>query len=177
MPSVDHEQLAQRFLPDVVIEFSTRRRKSVAARWAGAGVIHVSAPASLPVAAVERHVEQTVRKLRDSALDRGISLDELAQFLNKKYLGGRASWASISWVSTMNNRWGSCSVQSRTIRISHRLKTVPVYVLSSVVLHELVHTFVPNHSAEFWSWMNRYEDFHRAEGYLQAYETWGPSRL
>lgn len=177
MPTPALEQLAQRYLPDVVIEYSTRRRKSISARWAGAGVIHIQAPTTLPVDTLERHIKDTIRKLRGSATDNDLSLDELATHLNKKYLRNQASWTSISWVTTMNNRWGSCSVNTRTIRISHRLRTVPLYVLSSVVLHELIHTFVPNHSAEFWAWMNRYEDFHRAEGYLQAYETWGPYRL
>lgn len=46
-------------------------------------------------------------------------------------------------------RWGSCSAHGR-ISLSWRLMLAPPEVLEAVVLHELAHIRVPNHSAEFY---------------------------
>ncbi|MDU7286499.1 MAG: M48 family metallopeptidase [Corynebacterium kroppenstedtii] len=67
----------------------------------------------------------------------------------------------------------SCSTDTGRIRISHYLKDVPDYVLDQVIVHELVHTFIPNHSAEFYAWAHRVDYWERADGYLEAYQRWG----
>ena len=59
------------------------------------------------------------------------------------------------------------------IRISDRLKEVPGYVLDSVIIHELVHTWIPDHGAEFHEWADRAPRVDRASGYLEAYGRWG----
>ena len=53
----------------------------------------------------------------------------------------------------------------------HRLRNVPDYVLDSVLVHELTHTFIHDgHSADFWSWADKAPRAERAKGFLEA---WG----
>jgi len=52
-------------------------------------------------------------------------------------------------ISSARTRWGSCS-PSGTISFSWRLITTPSEVVDYVIIHELVHTVVHNHSKRFW---------------------------
>ena len=76
-------------------------------------------------------------------------------------------------MSNQNTRWGSCTTGTGDIRISDRLAQVPDYVLDAVIVHELVHTFIPGHSGEFWRWADRAPRAERAKGYLEAYQRFG----
>lgn len=56
----------------------------------------------------------------------------------------------------MKTRWGSCSPRSGKIRFSLRLAEKPDDCIEYVVLHELVHLKVANHSADFKALLSRY---------------------
>ena len=53
-------------------------------------------------------------------------------------------------ISSARTRWGSCSSLG-TLSFTYRLVMAPREVLEYVVLHELVHTQVRNHSKTFWN--------------------------
>jgi predicted metal-dependent hydrolase len=53
-------------------------------------------------------------------------------------------------ISSARTRWGSCSPLS-TLSFTYRLVMAPLEVVDYVVLHELVHTQVRNHSKTFWN--------------------------
>lgn len=53
-------------------------------------------------------------------------------------------------LSNAKKRWGSCSRGNR-LRFSWRLIMAPEPVIEYVVLHELAHTKVKNHSPAFWN--------------------------
>jgi predicted metal-dependent hydrolase len=53
-------------------------------------------------------------------------------------------------ISSARTRWGSCSSLG-TLSFTYRLIMTPPEVVDYVVLHELVHTQVRNHSKKFWS--------------------------
>jgi hypothetical protein len=53
-------------------------------------------------------------------------------------------------VSAAARRWGSCGVND-TLNLSWRLVMAPLRVIDSVVVHELVHTEIRNHSKGFWA--------------------------
>lgn len=52
-------------------------------------------------------------------------------------------------LSSARTRWGSCSSRG-TISLNWRLVLAPAEVVDYVILHELAHLRVPNHSKEFW---------------------------
>ena len=52
-------------------------------------------------------------------------------------------------ISSARTRWGSCSSLG-TLSFTYRLVMAPPEVLDYVILHELVHTRVRNHSRTFW---------------------------
>lgn len=54
-----------------------------------------------------------------------------------------------SFIRSQRTRWGTCSVKGN-ISLNWRLILVPKYVAEYVILHELMHTKVLNHSHRFW---------------------------
>lgn len=53
-------------------------------------------------------------------------------------------------ITSARTRWGSCSPNG-SLNFSWRLIMAPMESIDYVVLHELVHTVVHNHSRQFWN--------------------------
>lgn len=149
---------------------SARRRRTVSAYRDGGQTI-VLIPARF-TAAEERHwVQVMLRRLEAGESRRRPTDDALmarAIELSDSYLHGRARPSSVRWVSNQHRRWGSCSPDDATIRLSTRLRGMPAYVLDYVVLHELAHLINPNHDAAFWALLEGYPKVERARGYLEG---------
>ncbi len=77
--------------------------------------------------------------------------------------------ASIRWSTTQIKRWGSCTLDTREIRISARLRVVPEWVLDAVIVHELAHLLEPTHSARFRQLEQRYPRRDEADVFLEGY--------
>ena len=56
----------------------------------------------------------------------------------------------------MKTRWGTCNHRTKVIWMNVRLAEKPLECIEYVVLHELVHTVVPNHGPEFKAYLDRY---------------------
>ena len=70
--------------------------------------------------------------------------------------------------------WGSCSPRG-TLSFNWRLALAPLEVLDYVVVHELCHLRVPNHSRRFWELVERHRPHWRQQReWLRAY---GPELL
>lgn len=60
-------------------------------------------------------------------------------------------------INSSSGRWGSCSTR-KDINLSYYLLLLPQHLIDYVLLHELTHTCVMNHSAEFWEMLDRLTD-------------------
>ena len=58
--------------------------------------------------------------------------------------------------------WGSCSPRG-TLSFNWRLALAPLEVLDYVVVHELCHLRVPNHSRRFWALVERHRPHWRRQ--------------
>ncbi|SDI75153.1 hypothetical protein SAMN05421869_10716 [Nonomuraea jiangxiensis] len=97
------------------------------------------------------------------------ALLERARELSARYLDGEPEPVSVRWVDNQQHRWGSCTPENGTIRISTRLKGLPEWVINYVIIHELVHLLVPSHGAKFWALVEQYPKAERARGFLEGF--------
>lgn len=76
--------------------------------------------------------------------------------------------APVRWdLRRMKSRWGSCASRKRFIRFNLQLAEQPVECIEYVVVHELAHLSVQNHSPAFWSVVARHlPDWHARRALL-----------
>ena len=155
---------------EVEIRRSTRRRRTIQAYRDGDRTI-VLVPAHLSPEQEREEVARLVARL-DARVARTPAGDEelmaRARTLSDRYLDGRAVPSSVRWVTNQTQRWGSCTAATGAIRISHRVRDMPDYVVDHVVLHELAHLLEPNHSPRFWALLADYPHAVKAEGFLEG---------
>ncbi|MCA1823543.1 MAG: M48 family metallopeptidase [Frankia sp.] len=154
--------------PQVEVRRSARRRRTVSAFREGGRTV-VLLPARLTAKQEREWVERMVAQLDARDARRRPSDDELmarAQALSARYLGGRAEPTSVRWVGNQAARWGSSTPVDGTVRLSHRLQQFPEWITDYVLVHELAHLIVPDHSAQFWALVRRYPRAERARGFL-----------
>jgi predicted metal-dependent hydrolase len=116
------------------------------------------------IATILERLAERERRRRPSDAD----LESRARELSRRHLGGRAVPASVRWVSNQRARWGSCTPDDGTIRLSTRLRGMPSWVVDYVLVHELAHLLVPGHGADFWKLVGNYPKADRARGYLEG---------
>ena len=100
--------------------------------------------------------ETESRALADlsATIDRAKARRQLTGRLNRlaKYHGFTFNGVSIR---SQKTRWGSCS-RNNNISLNAKLALLPEDLVDYVILHELVHTRIPNHSDGFWDELDRY---------------------
>lgn len=133
----------------MVVSIPARMSRAEEAHWVG-----------LMVARLQRSEKR--RRPSDAALL------ARAQQLSERYLQGLAHPSSVSWSRAQRARWGSATPEDGTIRISARLRGAPRYVVDYVLLHELAHLLVPDHSAEFHALLAGFPSLERARGFLDG---------
>jgi len=156
--------------PPVDVVRSTRRRRTISAHRAGDRIV-VQIPARMTRAEEAEWVDKMVRRVLAGERRRLRSDDDLlerARRLASAHLGGRAKPAAVRWVDNQQRRWGSCTPEDGSIRLSRRLAQMPDYVIDYVLLHELAHLIEPGHGPAFAALMAGYPKLERAEGYLEA---------
>lgn len=149
---------------------SKRRSKTVSAT-VEQGVLVVRIPARMSRIEESKWVEHMRAKLlakreRLQATRSNDALETRARRLAQDYFGGLQF--RIDWSKRQNQRWGSCTPAEATIRLSENLKEFPDYVIDYVIVHELAHLLIPDHSPAFWRLVARYPLTDRARGFLEG---------
>ena len=163
------------------IEFTYRRTSRLAMRVVKNGDVHVSAPLGMPKKKVEEFVsdhrewiaearkktaerhEQRTAFFQQLPLSTPAEKEEAARKLQglvmpmiERYaplMGVRPSTVSFK---PMVSRWGVCKVKDGSICCSTYLLLLPHWCIEHVVVHELAHLKVPNHSPRFYAVMDKY---------------------
>ena len=99
---------------------------------------------------------------------RTTSSRQRARQLGRAHLDG-VEPSSIRWATNQTKRWGSCTLATREIRISSRLRVVPTWVLDAVIVHELAHLLEPGHTARFRALESRFPRRREADVFLEGY--------
>lgn len=160
---------------DYEIRRSKRRKKSVGA-FRENGKTIIVAPIRMSIKEIQIYAQELISQL-DGHYEK-LSSNELlvqrAKFLVDTYLeidvfSTHPVPVEITWVTNQNSRWGSCTPQDGRIRISHRLQGAPQYVIDAVLLHELIHLIVPDHSEKFYQHLSKFDDYKLAKEFLAGY--------
>jgi len=150
---------------------SWRRRRTACAQLKN-GFLEIRLPAWISFTEEQKIVKKFIASFKKKSVPKIASdkdLKKLADELNHQYFQGKLKY-SICWSKRQNSIQGSCTTKNKTIRISERLKGIPLWVLKGVIMHELSHLVVADHSKKFWQVANRYPLMERARGYLIAFE-------
>jgi predicted metal-dependent hydrolase len=154
----------------IEVHRSSRRKKTISAEILGDTLV-ISIPERMSRAEeqewVARMAERMSERKRRDRLNSDGALAERARHLADRFLDG-VGFTDIAWVSNQKSRWGSCSPEEGSIRLSVVLSEYPAWVRDYVIVHELAHLIIADHSDAFWELVNRYPLTERARGYLLA---------
>ncbi|MBI4706377.1 MAG: M48 family metallopeptidase [Candidatus Omnitrophica bacterium] len=150
---------------------SKKRRRTVSAHVVK-DVLIVRAPESIAESRLEKVITELKTKIERKQLKEELNKDESlrqrAKEFNQQYFGNQLNINSIEYVTDQISKFGCCNFRTGCIRISHRISFMPQWVRDYVIIHELAHLAVPDHSKAFWEVVSRYKFAERARGYLIA---------
>lgn len=150
---------------------SKKRRRTVSARLLK-DILIIRAPENIPESRLQKVVTELKARIERKQLKEELNKDEnlvqRAKKINLQYFENKLKINSIEYVADQNSKFGCCNYRTGCIRISHRISAMPQWVRDYVIIHELAHLVVPDHSRTFWDVVNRYKLAERARGYLIA---------
>lgn len=144
---------------------SRRRRKTVEAHVED-GRMQLAIPAWMSKSEERHWIEVMRRRLQPVRDAEAVDLPGRARGLARRY--DLPEPVSIRFVDNQRQRWGSCTPEDGTIRVSSRLVNYPPWVLDYVIVHELAHLVEVNHGPAFNALVDRYPKAERARGFLIA---------
>ena len=156
--------------PDVVLRASSRRKKTAGAHWDGDRLV-ITFPVRHDPADRARLVDYFVTRMsrhRPHLHTSDADLWERACRLGDRYFDGLRA-QSVRWSDRQHSLWGSCTMVTREIRISSRLRVAPSWVVDAVVVHELAHLLEAGHTARFRQLEERYPRRREADVFLAGY--------
>src|SRR4051794_17487688 len=126
------------------IEFvrGTRRRKHVEAVLVG-DRLRVSFPRWMSLREAQATAEELAERMRRRVDPSCIDIAARTRRLAREY--GLPRPKTVRWSDNMRQRWGSCTPEDSSIRVSTRLAAYPAWVLDYVLVHELAHLLVDSH--------------------------------
>ncbi len=76
--------------------------------------------------------------------------------LSERYMKLLGEEECVFKIRKMKKRWGSCNFEKRIVLVNLELIKKQVYCIEYIILHELLHLRIPNHSKEFWKLLTLY---------------------
>ncbi len=110
---------------------------------------------------IQRHLlrmklyEEESRLALDTSVDIDRSRAKRKLTRRLKHLAGKHRFTyNRVFIRNQKTRWGSCS-HKNNISLNMKIIRLPEELMDYVILHELAHTRVKDHSNDFWSELNR----------------------
>lgn len=164
--------MAEKYQPNIIIR--QQNRKSLSMRVTPSGDVLVSIPHWVKPSHrdVQKFIEQGLKKLENH-----IPMEKPQPAHDAETIRAMVfTWAETIGVEInrvqfreMTRKWGSCSGKG-TITLNTALFYVPHHLVEYVVVHELVHLMVFDHSPAFWSKLGEYlPDYAERESELNGY--------
>lgn len=144
---------------------SRKRKRSVSARLVE-GVLELTVPSWLSDGEANEFVDRMQARFARKRTHAASDLMQRAAGLAKRYDVPVPS--SVRWVSNQNSRWGSCSTDDGSVRLSDRMIGMPDWVVDAVLVHELAHLVHADHGAAFKALEARYERQLEASAFLDG---------
>ncbi|MBU0466669.1 MAG: M48 family metallopeptidase, partial [Nanoarchaeota archaeon] len=73
------------------------------------------------------------------------------------------------FIRKQKTKWGNCS-PSKNISLNWKIILMPDYVKEYIILHELLHTKILNHSQAFWMHLShKYPSYNLAIDWIKKY--------
>jgi predicted metal-dependent hydrolase len=138
----------------------------------GDKILRVTCPRWLPVSKALAFVQERelwiaeqralMKSRREELLSRGIDYDAInhreARLLLTSRLQELGTRHNFSWrrvtIRNQQARWGSCTSLG-DISLNRKLAALPEELRDYVILHELLHTTIHDHSPHFWSELDK----------------------
>ncbi|MCC5813459.1 MAG: M48 family metallopeptidase [Leptospira sp.] len=147
-------------VPIVVNEKARNRERAILTKTCVQVYIEPSKSANNAREKIQIHTEKLLKTLLVDMLSHRI----------KKYAEMGGFTFNHFRVKKMRTRWGSCSSLGN-LNFNIGLALVPVPILDYVVVHELCHLKVPNHSAKFWNTVQKImPDYKIHRDWLRSHE-------
>jgi predicted metal-dependent hydrolase len=143
----------------------TRRRKHIEAVLVG-NRLRVSYPHWMSQAKAAEAAEELRARMQRRIDASRINVAARARRLAREYRLPRPK--SVTWSEQQLSRWGSCTPDAGSIRVSSRLAAYPSWVLDYVLMHELAHLVERDHGPAFDALVERFPFAERARGFLIA---------
>lgn len=124
---------------------------------------------------VINHESKTIQAKRD-LLDAKVQ-EKWLKSVARKYILARTGTLSEAlllpynklYIRSQKRKWGNCSSE-KNISINWRLIKAPEFVIDYVIIHELCHTVIMNHSARFYTLLRSHcPDGNTAQAWLDKY--------
>ncbi len=144
---------------------SRKRKRTVSARLIE-GVLELTVPAWLSDREAAEFADRMQARFARKRTSASSDLTERASTLASRYDLPRPT--SVRWVGNQQARWGSCSIDDGSIRLSDRMIGMPEWVVDAVLVHELAHLVHADHGAAFKALEARYERQVEASAFLDG---------
>ena len=105
---------------------------------------------------IKKQQSQHSQKVNVTKLTKSVSAEEKSRLIKRvEHLANKHGFTySKVILRSMKTRWGSCTALNN-ISLNIGLIALPNELKDYIILHELVHTKIKNHSKEFWSELGR----------------------